>query len=96
MRLIGFPPYGIIDFVCGLSKMKYLDFTAATMLGAVPWIIAQVLLADRITVFSSQFKLGELSTWFDPVLLGLVAAFATMIIVTGKIVKKKQATEGAA
>ena len=83
MRLIGFPPYGIIDFICGLSRMKYIDFAAATMIGAAPWIITQVLLADRFTRFDPK----------DPVLWGLLASFVAMIVITGKIVKKKQAAE---
>lgn len=95
MRLVGFPPYGIIDFICGLSKMKYFDFASATMIGAVPWIILQVLLADRVTRYTSQFEIGTPATWIDPVLLGLLVAFVLMIIITGKIVKKKQDQEAA-
>lgn len=83
MRLIGFPPYGIIDFVCGLSRMKYLDFITATLIGAAPWIVTQVLLADRFANFNSK----------DPVMWGLLVAFILMIVITGKIVKKKQAQE---
>ncbi len=90
MRLVGLPPYGIIDFICGLSKMRYLDFISATMLGAVPWIIIQVLLADRIAVYTGQFSFKDPSTWFDAMLFGLVGAFVLMIVVTGKIVKNKQ------
>ena len=90
MRLIGFPPYGIIDFICGLSKMRYFDFISATMLGAIPWVILQVLLADRVAKFTGQFNLKEPATWFDPVLMGLLTAFVVMIVVTGKIVKNKQ------
>ncbi|MCA9409016.1 MAG: TVP38/TMEM64 family protein [Candidatus Omnitrophica bacterium] len=82
-RLVGFPPYGLIDFICGLSKMKYVDFVAATMIGAVPWIITQVLLADRFANFNPK----------DPVLWGLLIVFILMIVITGKIVKNKQAKE---
>lgn len=85
MRLVGLPPYGIIDFICGLSKMKYVDFAAATMLGAAPWIITQVLLADRIANFNPK----------DPVLWGSAIAFVLMIVITSKIVKNKQAQEEA-
>lgn len=83
MRIVGFPPYGIIDFICGLSKMKYSTFIAATMLGAVPWIITQVLLADRFVNFNPK----------DPVLWSLLIFFVVMIVVTGKIVKKQQLQE---
>ncbi len=79
MRLIGFPPYGIIDFVCGLSKMKYRDFLMATLIGTFPWIITQVLLVDRFTRFDPK----------DPVLWGLLIVFILMILITGKIVKSK-------
>jgi len=90
MRLIGLPPYGIIDFICGLSKMRYFDFISATMIGAIPWILLQVLLADRVTEYTTQFQFNSLGTWFDPVLVGLFVAFVAMVVITGKIVKKKQ------
>ena len=80
MRIVGFPPYGIIDFICGLSKLKYRDFIAATMIGASPWIITQVLLADRFAKFNPK----------DPVLWGLLIFFVLMIVFTGKIVKKQR------
>jgi len=79
MRIIGFPPYGIIDFICGLSKIKYQDFAAATMIGAAPWIITQVLLADRFANFNPK----------DPILWILLIVFILMIAITGKIVKSK-------
>ncbi len=83
MRLVGLPPYGIIDFICGISKMKYREFVLATMIGAAPWIIVQVLLADRFANFNPK----------DPVMWGLLLAFVLMIVVTGKIVKKQQEKE---
>ena len=86
IRIIGFPPYGIIDFICGLSKMKYIEFTLATMIGAAPWIITQVLLADRFANFNPK----------DPVMWGLLIVFVLMIVITGKIVKKKQEKEDSA
>ena len=63
--------------------MKYRDFAAATMIGAAPWIITQVLLADRFANFNPK----------DPVLWGLLIFFILMIVVTGKIVKAKQVSE---
>jgi len=62
--------------------MKYIDFIAATMIGAAPWIVTQVLLADRFARFDAK----------DPVLWGLLIAFISMIVITGKVVKKKQAS----
>ena len=85
MRLIGFPPYGVIDFICGLSKMKYRDFFSATLIGTLPWIVTQVLLADRFTRFDPK----------DPVLWTLLIVFILMIVITGKIVKKKEAEHSA-
>lgn len=93
IRLIGLPPYGIIDFICGLSRMRYFDFVAATIIGTMPSIIIQVVLADRLAIYTSQFVWNSPQTWFDPVLLGLVGSFVIMIVVTGKIVKKKQNQE---
>lgn len=79
-RLIGFPPFGVIDAICGLSKMRYIDFILATFIGAAPWIVTQVLLADRFANFNPK----------DPVLWTLLIAFVAMIVITGKIVKAKE------
>jgi uncharacterized membrane protein YdjX (TVP38/TMEM64 family) len=79
MRLIGFPPYGIIDLICGLSKISYRDFFMATLIGSAPWIIIQVLLADRFTRFDPK----------DPVIWALFIAFILMIVITGKIAQRK-------
>ncbi len=86
IRLIGFPPYEFINYAVGLSKITYRDYIAATMLGMSPAIIIQVLLADRLANFS----------WKDPVLYVAVGLFIAMGVITGKIIKKKQAEDKAA
>ena len=83
MRLIGFPPYEFVNYACGLSKITYKDYISATMLGMMPAIVIQVLLADRLTNFS----------WQDPVLYGAVIMFIAMGIITGKIIKKRKEKE---
>lgn len=86
IRLIGFPPYEFVNYAVGLSKISYRDYIAATMLGMSPAIIIQVLLADRLVNFS----------WKDPVLYIAVGMFIAMGVITGKIIKKKQAEDKAA
>lgn len=83
MRLIGFPPYGVIDAICGVSRMRFFDFFLASLVGGIPWIVAQVLLADRIANFDPK----------DPVLWGSLIAFILMIVVTNYIVNKKHQDE---
>lgn len=84
LRLIGFPPYGIIDAICGVSKMRFLDFFLATFVGGVPWILTQVLLADRIANFNPK----------DPVLWSALIAFILMIVITNNVVNKKKNEKG--
>ncbi|MBZ0165359.1 MAG: TVP38/TMEM64 family protein [Candidatus Omnitrophica bacterium] len=86
IRLIGFPPYEFVNYAVGLSKISYRDYISATMLGMSPAIIIQVLLADRLANFS----------WKDPVLYAAVGMFIAMGVITGKIIKKKQAEDKAA
>lgn len=80
IRLIGFPPYEFVNYTCGLSRISYKDYIFATMLGMMPAIIIQVLLADRIANFS----------WTDPVLWGAVILFMAMGIITGKIIQHQK------
>ncbi len=84
MRLIGFPPYEFVNYACGLSKISYKDYIAATMLGMSPAIIIQVLLADRLANFS----------WKDPVLYVAIGLFVAMGVITGKIIKRQKETKG--
>ena len=83
MRLIGFPPYELINYASGLSKISYKDYISATMIGMFPAILIQVVLVDRIANFS----------WKDPVLYGALVLFVAMGVITGKIIKKQQVEE---
>jgi len=36
MRLVGIPPFDVLNYGCGLSKVKFRDYVAASFLGMLP------------------------------------------------------------
>ena len=36
MRLVGIPPFDVVNYGCGLSKVKFRDYVAASFLGMLP------------------------------------------------------------
>lgn len=80
IRLIGFPPWEIVNYVSGLSEIKYKDYISATMLGIFPAIVIQVFFSDRLSNFN--FK--------DPTLYAAVGAFFLLAIVPTMILNAKK------
>lgn len=78
IRLLGFPPWEVVNYVAGLSKIKYKDYILATMIGIFPAIIIQVIFSDRLGRWN----------WSDPNLWFAMGAFILLII--GPIIILKQ------
>jgi len=70
IRLLGFPPWEVVNYVAGLSKIKYKDYIVATMIGIFPAIIIQVIFSDRLGQFN----------WRDPSLWLAMSAFILLIV----------------
>ncbi len=47
VRLVAFPPWEFVNYISGLTKIKYRDYILGTTFGIIPAIIIQVYLADR-------------------------------------------------
>lgn len=49
LRLIPAVPYGVVSYVCGLSRMRYRNYAAGTLLGMLPgaclWILGSLAFA---------------------------------------------------
>jgi uncharacterized membrane protein YdjX (TVP38/TMEM64 family) len=80
IRLIGFPPWELVNYVSGLSKIKYRDYISATMIGILPAIVIQVFFSDRISNFNPK----------DPVLYIAVGAFIVLAVVPAMILKARK------
>lgn len=53
LRLIPIIPFNVISLGAGLSKIKYLDYMIATMLGIIPGVVAYTNLGDKALDISS-------------------------------------------
>jgi uncharacterized membrane protein YdjX (TVP38/TMEM64 family) len=77
IRLIGFPPWEVVNYVSGLSKIRYRDYISATMLGIAPAIVIQVFFSDRLTKLDLK----------DPTLYAAVGAFVILAVVPAILLK---------
>lgn len=80
IRLIGFPPWELVNYISGLSKISYKDYISATMIGIMPAIIIQVFFSDRLSNFNLK----------DPTLYMAVGAFVLLAVIPTIILKKKK------
>lgn len=74
-RLLGLPPYELVNYAAGLSKITFRDFLLATMFGSIPGAILFATTGDRL--------LNPDLT--DPVLYALPAFVVITFIVTRTI-----------
>jgi len=80
IRLIGFPPWELVNYICGLSKISYRDYITATMIGIMPAVIIQVFFSDRLSNFNLK----------DPTLYMAVGAFVLLAVIPTIIIKRKK------
>ena len=80
IRLIGFPPWELVNYASGLSRISYKDYITATMIGILPAIIIQVFFSDRLSHFNIK----------DPTLYMAVGAFVLLAVVPAVVLKIKQ------
>lgn len=54
LRLIPLFPFKVVSYSAGLSKMKFKDFTIATVIGSIPGIVVYTNLGDKSTDIGSN------------------------------------------
>lgn len=79
IRLIGFPPWELVNYASGLSKISYKDYISATMIGIMPAVIIQVFFSDRLSTLNLK----------DPTLYMAVGAFVLLAVIPTIIIKRK-------
>ncbi len=79
-RLLGLPPYELVNYASGLSKISFRDFLLATMFGSIPGAILFATTGDRL--------LNPDLT--DPVLYALPAFVLITFIVTRLVARLKK------
>lgn len=48
VRLVGFPPAGLVQLACGMSGLGFRAYAAGTFAGMLPWAILMSYLSDRL------------------------------------------------
>ena len=49
MRLVPFFPFDAVDYLSGLSSVKYRDYSIATLIGVIPGLTAYIFLGGSLT-----------------------------------------------
>jgi uncharacterized membrane protein YdjX (TVP38/TMEM64 family) len=91
IRLIGLPPFGILNYLCGLAGISNRTYLAATFLGVLPYTIfetyfANVLWQILLTSGMIGFK-AALLHHMRPVLIGGISV--AVLLVGISLLKKK-------
>lgn len=68
MRLGMFPPFNVLNFAAGLTRVRLLPYLAATGLGIIPYTAVVVLLVARVGAAP-----GPREIFTDPLLYGALA-----------------------
>lgn len=85
LRLTGVPPFNLLNFAAGLTRVRPVDFLAASALGLVPYVAAVVLLVNRIGVAPTFFDVVT-----DPVLY-LAAGLVVALVAVARRFKRRAA-----
>lgn len=79
LRLVGIPPYTIVNYASGLSGVAFRDFALGTFCGLLPWLIAISYGADRL--WAMAVTAGEQGLKKN-LFLGTAVVLALVIILT--------------
>ena len=82
-RILGLPPYEIVNYASGLSKILFRDFLLASMLGSIPSAILFAVLGDRL--LNPDLK--------DPLLYAVPVFFVIALVVTRLVNRTKKSRE---
>jgi uncharacterized membrane protein YdjX (TVP38/TMEM64 family) len=75
LRLIPAVPYGLINYAFGLSKMRFVPYMFASVVGIIPGTLVYINLGDKALDLSSP------SFW---IAVGLIAALFAITLLLGK------------
>ena len=79
IRLIPLIPWEVVNYASGLSKIKYVDFILATLIGIFPSVLVQTFFTDRLSNFNIK----------DPTLFIAIGAFLLLGAIPAIYLKKK-------
>lgn len=82
IRLIPLIPWEVVNYISGLSQIKYRDYILGTLIGIFPSVVIQSYFADRLAHFN----------WRDPTLLVAIGAFFLLLIVPAVYLRMKKRT----
>ena len=84
IRLVPLLPWEVVNYASGLSRIKYRDYIAGTLIGIFPAVVIQTYFSDRVSNFNLQ----------DPTLLVAIGAFLLLGAVPAIYLKKKKSGRG--
>ena len=82
-RILGLPPYEIVNYASGLSKILFRDFLLASMFGSIPGAILFAVLGDRL--LNPDLR--------DPLLYAVPVFFVIALVVTRLVSRIRKSRE---
>lgn len=89
-RVVPLLPYEVLNYACGLSKIKFKDYLFATFLGLIPGVVVSAFFGG---------SLGDIKTFGDIFAPKFLIAIGLMVLILAvpaiyQIVKKKKEDKG--
>lgn len=84
IRLIPLIPWEVVNYASGLSKIRYIDFISATLIGIFPSVLIQTFFTDRLSNFNIK----------DPTLFVAIGAFLLLGAIPAIYLKNKNKKAG--
>jgi len=94
IRLIGFPPFVVTNYLAGLSGISLRKFLAASALGILPWTVLISYFADGLWAVFVYAGTGEFhqALWTRAKVMALLSASAGAIVLLTVLWGKKKKT----
>lgn len=92
VRLLGIPPFGVLNYLAGLTRASWKTYLAATVLGGLPWLIVITYLSQTLwSVWRASGMKGfsaALGKFSLPIAVTAAVAIGTVYV--GKWLKKRR------
>lgn len=85
LRLIAPVPFSVVNYCCGVSSIRILPYTAATVVGILPGTVGVVLLGDALTGRTNPTLLAISGVCIALGVLGLVLDARTPVAPTSPV-----------
>ncbi|MBN2484230.1 MAG: HAD-IA family hydrolase [Candidatus Omnitrophica bacterium] len=93
LRLIPVIPYEVLNYLSGLSSMKFRHYFTATLLGSIPWVVAIVYFGEKASQIRDMKDILSGEFLGAAALMLLIAGVPFFYTIVKKMNRKKRAID---